>query len=210
MRGAGTPVEVGGFLVFPGLLSPAAQSHMMGEVERIWQAAPPIRPMTRWGKPMSVAMASAGRVGWTTDRKGYRYEPLQPGGAPWPAIPDGILDVWRQVTGLQVLPDSCLVNLYQDSARMGLHQDRDEADLRFPVVSISLGDDALFRIGGHERSDPTRSLWLHSGDVVVMGGAARLAFHGIDRIRQGSSALVSGGGRVNLTLRVAGPVGAAG
>lgn len=198
------PIELRGFLVHRGLLGPAAQAALMAEVAAIWQAAPPVRPVTRWGKQMSVAMTSAGRLGWTTDRRGYRYEPARPDGRPWPPIPAMLLDLWRRVTGLSVLPDSCLVNLYREGARMGLHQDRDEADFAWPVVSVSLGDDGLFRIGGISRGGRTESLWLRSGDVVVMGGAARLVHHGIDRTRPGSSTLVPGGGRVNLTLRVAG------
>lgn len=197
--------DVRGFLIHRGLLGPAAQAAVMAEVEAIWRAAPPVRPMTRWGKPLSVAMTSAGALGWTTDRRGYRYEPRQPDGRAWPPIPPMLMDLWRGLVGDAVLPDSCLVNLYRDGARMGLHQDKDEADFAHPVVSISLGDEGLLRIGNLERGGRTQSLWLHSGDVVVMGGAARLLHHGIDRIRQGSSALVPGGGRVNLTLRVAGP-----
>lgn len=199
------PLSVGGFLVYQEFLDVKAQAELMAEVESIWTAAPPVRPVTRWGKQMSVAMSSAGDLGWTTDRRGYRYEAHQPDGSGWPPIPDPLLHLWRTVTALDVLPDSCLVNLYQGNAKMGLHQDRDEADMRFPVVSVSLGDEALFRIGGTERTDSTQSIWLRSGDVVVMGGPARLAYHGIDRIRVGSSTLVPQGGRVNLTLRVAGP-----
>lgn len=199
------PLTIRGFAVHRGLLDAPAQAALMAAVRRIWVAARPVCPVTRRGKPMSVAMTSAGALGWTTDRRGYRYEPAQPDGRPWPPIPPLLLDLWQGVTGASVLPDSCLVNLYRDGARMGLHQDRDEADLRWPVVSVSLGDDGLLRIGNHQRGGATESLWLASGDVVVMGGAARLTHHGIDRIRPGSSGLVPGGGRVNLTLRVAGP-----
>lgn len=194
-----------GFVIHKSLLDPPAQAALMAEVERIWADAPPQRPVTRRGKPMSVAMTSAGTMGWTTDRRGYRYEARQPDGRPWPPIPAALLDLWGNVTGVPVPPDSCLVNLYRAGARMGLHQDRDEAELHWPVVSVSLGDDALFRIGNLERGGVTESVWLGSGDVVVMAGAARLIHHGIDRIRPGTSALVPGGGRVNLTLRVAGP-----
>lgn len=199
------PLTIRGFAVHRGFLDAPAQAALMAEVDRIWAAAPPVRPVTRRGRPMSVAMTSAGALGWTTDRRGYRYEPSQPDGRPWPPIPAMLLDLWGHVTGAALLPDSCLVNLYRDGARMGLHQDRDEADLRWPVVSVSLGDDGLLRLGNLERGGATESLWLQSGDVVVMAGAARLTHHGIDRIRPGSSALVPGGGRVNLTLRVAGP-----
>lgn len=199
-----------GVAVHRGGLDGDAQAALMAEVQAIWEAAPPVRPVTRWGRQMSVAMTSAGRLGWVTDRRGYRYEPAAPDGRAWPPIAPALLALWRDVTGLAVLPDSCLVNLYRGDARMGLHQDRDEAELDWPVVSVSLGDKALFRVGSIERGGRTESLWLQSGDVVVMGGAARLVHHGIDRICAGSSALVPGGGRVNLTLRVAGPTGSGG
>ena len=118
--------------------------------------------------PLSVAMTSAGALGWTSDRRGYRYEPRQPDGRAWPPIPARLLALWAEVTGAAVAPDSCLVNLYREGARMGLHQDRNEAELGWPVVSVSLGDAALFRVGGVERGGPTQSLWLNSGDVVVL------------------------------------------
>ena len=195
-----------GFALYRGWLDAPAQAAIMDDVRALWAAAPPVRPVTRWGKQMSVAMSSAGAVGWTSDRRGYRYSPVQPDGRPWPAIPSRLLMLWDALSGAPVPPDSCLVNLYRDGARMGLHQDRDEADFRWPVVSVSLGDEALFRIGNVQRGGSTESVWLQSGDVMVMGGDARLVHHGIDRIRPGSSRLVPGGGRVNLTLRVAGPV----
>ena len=147
-------------------------------------------------------MTSAGRYGWYSDRKGYRYADRHPSGVAWPPIPDSVMDVWRQVGDAVRGPDCCLVNRYHATARMGLHQDRDEADFRWPVVSVSLGDDAVFRIGGTTRGGPTERVVLRSGDVLVLGGAARLAYHGIDRILPGTSDLLAGGGRVNLTLRV--------
>lgn len=204
----GETLYLRGLVIHRGRLGMDAQVALMAAVKAIWAAAPPVRPVTRWGKPLSVAMTSAGALGWTSDRRGYRYEPRQPDGRAWPPIPAMLLDLWDRLAGGAAAPDSCLVNLYRDGARMGLHQDRDEADLTQPVLSISLGDDALFRVGGIERGGPTQSAWLHSGDVVVMGGPARLIHHGIDRVRAGSSALVPGGGRVNLTLRVAGPASA--
>ena len=151
---------------------------------------------------MSVQMSSAGRYGWCSDRLGYRYEPKHPNGNEWPAIPRSVLDVWDGVSETERQPDCCLINHYREKARMGLHQDNDEQDFAFPVVSISLGDDALFRIGGMDRKDKTESFWLSSGDVVVMGGEARLAYHGVDRIRFGTSTLLKNAGRINLTLRV--------
>lgn len=120
----------------------------------------------------------------------------------WPVIPDRLLELWHGVTGLQRQPESCLLNYFGPDAKMGLHQDKDEADFSFPVVSVSLGDDGLFRMGDTRRGGKTDSIWLNSGDVVVMGGAARLAYHGVDRIRFQSSRLLPKGGRINLTLRV--------
>ncbi len=179
-----------------------AQRLIVSDILAVCHAAPPFHPETRWGRKMSVAMTSAGRLGWVSDRRGYRYETRHPAGMEWPPIPPSVLAVWRDVTGLDRAPDCCLVNRYGEGARMGLHQDRDEGDFAWPVVSVSLGDDALFRIGGAERGGPTESIWLSSGDVCVLGGAARLAHHGIDRTRFGSSRLLPGGGRINLTLRV--------
>ena len=151
---------------------------------------------------MSVRMTAAGQFGWISDRAGYRYEARHPAGMPWPSIPEPVLAIWDALSGVDRQPECCLINFYGEGARMGLHQDKDEADFDFPVLSVSLGDDGLFRMGGAARSDRTQSLWLQSGDVVVMGGAARLAFHGVDRIRFGSSSLLAQGGRINLTLRV--------
>ena len=201
--GAGAGLTVRGAMLYPGLLDAPAQAALIEDLRAVVRAAPLYRPVTPRGQAMSVRMTAAGRLGWVTDRRGYRYEPRHPEtGAPWPPIPAAVLAIWRQVTGLTRDPDCCLVNFYGEGARMGLHQDRDEGDFSFPVVSISLGDDARFRIGGTGRSDPTESFWLRSGDVLVLGGAARLAFHGIDRTVFGSSTLLPQGGRINLTLRV--------
>lgn len=198
--------DVNGVAVWPGFLMPEAQAAMLADVLAVMAAAPPVHPVTRWGRSMSVAMTAAGAFGWVSDRRGYRYEGSQADGTLWPPIPARVLGVWEAVAGTDRAPECCLVNLYRGPARMGLHQDRDEADLSQPVVSISLGDDALFRVGGTERGGPTASVWLRSGDVAVLGGAARLAFHGVDRVREGSSDLLAGlvpaGGRINLTLRV--------
>ncbi len=195
-------LTVRGFKIFKEFLVGEAQTQLVGEVRKIVTAAPMFSPLTPYGKPMSVQMTSAGRLGWFADRLGYRYQATHPNGQAWPEIPDAVLQVWTEVTGLDRSPDCCLINFYHPNARMGLHQDKDEVDFDWPVVSISLGDDGLFRIGGTARKDPTESIWLKSGDVVVMGGEARLAYHGIDRIRGGSSTLLSNGGRLNLTLRV--------
>lgn len=193
-----------GFRIHKGYLGGKRQAVLLAALRDVARDAPFFRPTTARGRPMSVRMTSAGQVGWVSDRAGYRYEPRHPDGGAWPSIPGPVLDIWRDLSGVCLEPDTCLVNFYGDGARMGVHQDRDEANFDMPVVSVSLGDDALFRMGGIQRSDPTESVWLSSGDVVVMAGAARLAYHGIDRIRFGSSRLLPAGGRINLTLRVAG------
>ena len=205
-RPAGAAVpgrNIRGFALHGDLLGPAEQAALVEDLRGVIAAAPLFSPMTPYGKPMSVRMTSAGSLGWVSDRRGYRYSPLHPQGTPWPPIPERVLAVWRAVSGVQRLPDCCLINFYGEGARMGMHQDRDEADFAWPVVSISLGDDALFRIGNVERGGKTESVWLRSGDVMVMGGAARLAYHGVDRIAFGTSTLLRQAGRINLTLRVA-------
>ncbi len=194
--------DIRGFRWYPGLVGPEGQVAMVAALREVVAAAPLIRPVTPGGRVMSVRMTAAGRLGWVTDQRGYRYEPRHPSGVVWPAIPEAVLEVWRTVSGVAREPDCCLINYYGTGARMGLHQDKDEGDFSYPVVSISLGDEALFRMGGVERAEGTQSVWLRSGDVVVMGGAARLAWHGVDRVRHGSSPLLVQGGRINLTLRV--------
>ena len=195
-----------GFRLWPGRLDARAQAALLDEVSARLPAAPPYRPITPGGKPMSVEMTNFGPLGWVTDAGGYRYQATHPlTGRPWPDIPQRLLDLWTELADPQVPPDACLVNIYGAGARMGLHQDRDEADFSVPVLSVSLGDTAIFRLGGARRADPTRSLRLASGDVCRLGGSARLAHHGIDRVLTGSSQLIAGGGRINLTLRRARP-----
>ncbi|MCH8168454.1 MAG: alpha-ketoglutarate-dependent dioxygenase AlkB [Proteobacteria bacterium] len=195
--------EIMGFRLLPGFLARPAQEEMAAALRAVIAAAPPVRPVTRWGRPMSVRMTSAGRLGWVIERGHYRYVARHPEtGEPWPPIPPSVLAVWRAVSGWDGDPDCCLVNWYGEGARMGLHRDVDEGDFSAPVVSISLGDPARFRIGGTSRTDPTESVVLNSGDVVVIGGPARLAYHGIDRVMFGDDDLLPGGGRINLTLRV--------
>lgn len=197
-----TVLELRGFRIFKGFLDVAAQTEILSDIRGVATKAPPFSPMTPYGKPMSIQMTSAGKYGWFSDRSGYRYETHHPNGVVWPEIPDPVLGIWQQLVGDERLPDCCLINFYGEGTRMGLHQDRDEADFSWPVVSVSLGDDGLFRIGNQTKGGSTESIWLQSGDVVVMGGDARLTYHGIDRIRFGSSQLLPKGGRLNLTLRV--------
>ena len=193
-----------GFRFLPGFLDAAQQRALSQAVLAILEEAPPYHAeMPKSGQRMSVAMSNAGRFGWYSDRaQGYRYIESHPQtGKPWPAIPDAALAVWQALSGYPHPPECCLVNLYRGAAKMGLHQDRDEQDIAAPVVSISLGDAAIFRIGGTTRKGTTQSVRLSSGDVCVLGGNSRLAFHGIDRVLAGSSRLIPGGGRINLTLR---------
>lgn len=192
--------DLAGFLYWPGYLDLSTQRGLLAEIETALLEAPPFRPVTPGGRPFSVRMTNLGPLGWVSDRAGYRYQRTHPEtGRPWPPIPARLLALWTDLTGAPP-PDACLVNRYDAEARMGLHQDRDEADLLHPVLSVSLGDTAVFRIGPAE-GGATRTLKLSSGDVCALTGPARLARHGIDRLLPGSSSLVPGGGRINLTLR---------
>ncbi|OCX65758.1 alkylated DNA repair dioxygenase [Thioclava sp. SK-1] len=195
-------VTIRGFEHYSGWLTAGEQYAMVADLRKIVAQAPLMSPVTASGKPMSVRMTSAGSLGWVSDRSGYRYSPRHPSGMGWPAIPRSILAVWEAVAPGARAPESCLVNFYGPEAKMGMHQDRDETDFTQPVVSISLGDDGRFRIGNATRGGATETLWLRSGDVMVMGGAARLYYHGVDRIAPDTSLLLPKGGRINITLRV--------
>lgn len=201
-NGSSGLLTIRGFEIRKSYLNGAEQRELIEALRPVLKAAPLFSPKVPGGGQMSVRMTSAGRFGWYSDAKGYRYAETHPRGRPWPAIPAEVLAIWRDLTGLDREPDCCLLNYYGEGAKMGLHQDKDEADFSFPVVSISLGDDGLFRIGNRTRGGKTESVWLSSGDVVVMGGEARLTYHGVDRIRFKSSRLLPKGGRINLTLRV--------
>ena len=192
-----------GVAYFPGFLDRTAQEALRDEVLAILKVAPPLRPcMPRTGKPFSVLMSNCGSLGWVSDERGYRYQATHPEtGHPWPAIPSRLLAAFAAIAPGAPPPEACLINLYDPAARMGLHQDRDEEELVAPVVSLSLGDTALFRVGGLQRNAPTRSFRLASGDAMSLAREGRLAFHGVDRIIAGSSTLISEGGRINLTLR---------
>jgi alkylated DNA repair protein (DNA oxidative demethylase) len=193
-----------GVRYLPGYLDLAAQRALVDAIRAIVAEAPLYTPeMPKSGKPMSVRMTNCGELGWVTDRDGgYRYQALHPvSGRPWPPIPGQLLDIWRDLADFPLPPQACLVNFYTDTAKMGQHQDRDEKEFAAPVLSVSLGDDCLFRVGGTKRSDRTVSFRLRSGDVIILGGASRLAFHGVDRIYPETSPLLPKGGRINLTLR---------
>jgi DNA oxidative demethylase len=195
-------MEFNGFRLISGAIDAAGQAALVEEVLAAANVAPFYRPLTPSGKPMSVEQTSLGAHGWTTDRAGYRYEPVHPlTRQPWPPMPQSLLAIWARYAGDEAPPDSCLVNLYRGGAKMGQHTDSDEQDLAAPVLSVSLGDTAVFRLGGASRSDPTRTLRLNSGDVSLLAGPSRRFFHGVDRVLARSSRLVPGGGRISLTLR---------
>ena len=192
-----------GLRYFPGYLDRNAQKGLADTLREAVKISPLFQPvMPRTGRPFTVRMTNLGSLGWVSDRGGYRYQPVHPDtGKPWPPIPEMVLEIWRKLSGYAHDPEACLVNYYREGAKMGLHRDEDEDDFSAPVVSISLGDTAVFRIGGEERGGKTETLKLSSGDVLVMGGPSRLCYHGIDRVLSGTSSLLKDGGRINLTLR---------
>ncbi len=193
-----------GLRLLRGCLSPDQQKNLLNDIRDVAAAAPLFVPkMPRTGKPMTVRMTNCGPLGWVTDKeRGYRYQSTHPEtGKAWPDIPDMLIRLWKEHAGFDKPPEACLVNFYKTGAKMGLHQDRDEKNFEAPVLSVSLGDTCLFRYGGRDRKDPTRSFKLQSGDVLVMSGSSRMIFHGVDRIYPGTSALLKDDGRINLTLR---------
>jgi len=196
------PMETNGFILHPGALGPEDQAALVAEVFTAVESAPFYAAETPWGKRMSVLQTSFGPLGWVSDREGYRYADQHPvTGRSWPAMPERLSALWAQYADPDRPPDSCLINLYRGEAKLGLHVDSDEADLKAPVLGVSLGDTAVFRLGGCARTDPTRTVRLNSGDINLLTGGARNAYHGVDRILAGSSRLIPGGGRLNLTLR---------
>ncbi len=195
---------------YPTYFDKTAQKDLRNVLAVGLKTAPFFTPhMPRTGQPWSIAMSNCGALGWVSDKTGYRYQPRHPEtDAPWPPIPDALIGLWDNVTNYHAPPEACLINYYdKPRSKMGLHQDRDEQALEVPVVSLSLGDSAVFRMGVTNTKKRTRSMKLHSGDVFVFGGAARLNFHGVDRLMFGSSQLLKGhpafaaGGRINVTLR---------
>lgn len=197
-----------GMKLMPGFLDRAEQEALLEEIRLRTVEAPLFVPrMPKTGKPMSVRMTNFGTLGWLTDQKdGYRYQKTHPQtGKPWPTIPSRLLELWDDHADWPDPPEACLVNYYEPSAKMGLHQDRDEQNLVAPVLSVSLGDTCLFRHGGSSRNDPTQSFKLESGDVLLLSGPSRMIFHGVDRIYPGTSTLLKREGRINLTLRRVSP-----
>ena len=200
-----------GFKHYPGYFSPSEQAALIGAVKAGVSIAPFFVPrMPQTGQPMSVVMSNFGPLGWVTDKdRGYRYDPVHPKTKEaWPDMPKALLDLWEEVTDCPDYPEACLINWYREGNKMGPHIDNDEHEARAPVVSVSLGDPALFRIGGPKRGGPTKGLKLFSGDVVVMGGESRFCYHSVSKIFYGDSALVPRGGRINLTLRRVRPLAA--
>ena len=193
-------VVLHGFAVKPA-------SVLLAAIAEVAATAPFRRMVTPGGFEMSVAMTNCGTAGWVTDRKGYRYARLDPeSGKPWPALPPPLLalaDAAAAMAGyVGFVPDACLVNRYEPGARLSLHQDRDEADYRHPIVSVSLGLPATFQFGGLKRSDPVKKVPLRHGDVVVWGGPSRLVHHGVLTLKDGEHP-ATGRCRFNLTMRKA-------
>lgn len=192
-----------GFRHYPFYFDIHTQQILIKAVREGVAKAPFFQPtMPRTNRPMSVVLSNFGPLGWVADQRGYRYESSHPRtGQNWPPIPSLLLQLWQDMACYPVPPQACLINWYRKNARMGLHVDKDEIARHAPVISISLGDPALFKIGGLNRRDRTRSLKLFSGDVVVMAGQARHCYHGVSKVFYGESTLVAHGGRINLTLR---------
>jgi DNA oxidative demethylase len=198
-----------GFHFIRGYFDEARQRAIAVEVRDLLDVAPLFQQrMPRTGAPLSVKMSNAGDYGWVTDQdRGYRYQATHPEtGEHWPPIPKDLLNIWADTTAEQQPPNLCLINYYDAAARLGLHQDRGDSSLDAPVVSISLGDDAIFVLGGTTRKASLRRFDLRSGDLIWFGGPSRLVFHGVEHIRLGTSTLldavgVAKSGRINVTLR---------
>lgn len=197
-----------GVVFRPKAVSAALQQELLAAVSEIARGAPFQHPRTRGGGMTSAAMTNTGDAGWWSDAKGYRYITTQPGSdRPWPPMPDLFLEIVRlAVKGSpwpDFKPDACLINFYAPGAKMGLHQDRDEKDFAQPIVTISLGDDADWLIGGETRAAKTTAFLVQSGDAILMGPPGRLLFHGVRKIHPGTSPLGDLHGRISLTFRKA-------
>lgn len=204
----GLPEELGpGAVVLRGFAKPA-ETALLASLHEVIATAPFRHMVTPGGYRMSVAMTNCGRLGWVTDRTGYRYDSVDPeSGRKWPPIPDSFLRLATEAAaqagfaGFQ--PDACLINRYDPGARLSLHQDKNESDFGQPIVSMSLGLPAVFLFGGLSRADKPRRVQLTHGDVVVWGGPARLRYHGVMPLKVGDHPL-AGRNRMNLTFRKAG------
>ena len=197
-------MDIYGFDYFPNYYNRLEQEDLLNDIRHIIKEAPLITPiMPKTGKEMSVRQTNCGELGWVTDKEqGYRYQKNHPiTGKAWPDIPPSLQNLWQKLSGFPQPAEACLINFYAPQARMGMHQDKDEMELNAPVISISLGDSCLFRIGTTEKQGKTHSIRLNSGDVIMFGGEARLAYHGVDKIYHNTSTLLKVPGRVNLTLR---------
>ena len=202
-------MDIYGFDYFPNYYSRLEQEDLLNDIRHIVKEAPLITPiMPKTGKEMSVRQTNCGELGWVTDKEqGYRYQKNHPiTGKAWPNIPPSLQNLWQKLSGFPQPAEACLINFYAPQARMGMHQDKDEMELNAPVISISLGDSCLFRIGTTEKQGKTHSIRLNSGDVIMFGGKARLAYHGVDRIYPNTSTLLKVPHRVNLTLRRISPI----
>lgn len=196
-----------GLILRPEALDFAQQAALMAALAEVTALAPLARARTRGGLT-SAAMTNCGEVGWWSDTRGYRYTSTHPAtGKPWPPMPRAFADVVRRLMAgtpwPEFQPDACLVNFYEGGAKMGLHQDRDEQDFSQPIVTVCLGDDADFLIGGFARAEKATAMVVRSGDVLVMGGPSRMRFHGVRKIYPGTSPLPGVAGRYSLTFRKA-------
>ncbi len=203
-----TPALPEGFILLAGALSIETQRRVFGALERVLQAAPPVPTRTKGGGTTSAAMTNCGDAGWWSDARGYRYVPENPAtGRPWPPIPGDFMDIIHEVRvgspWPAFSPDACLINFYGPGAKMGLHQDRDEKDFSQPIFTVCLGDSADFLVGGFARANKTMAMKVRSGDVILMGGASRMRFHGIRKIYPDTSPLPAIKGRYSLTFRKA-------
>ena len=193
-----------GFLYKPAYFDRKAQEELIAAVRAAARGAAPFFQgyMPRTGQAIGVVGSNFGPLGWVADIQGYHYKKHHPKtGKPWPAMPQILHDIWEDLSHYPAAPEACLINWYREGDTMGMHVDRDEFAVNAPIVSISLGDPARYRIGGPQRGGKTHSLKLSSGDVVVLAGQARRCYHGVDKIFYGQSTLVPKGGRINLTLR---------
>lgn len=190
-----------GFEYFPNYLDRSMQEDLLNSIRKVVLKAPlfiPVMPGT--GKEMSVQMTNCGKLGWVTDKEiGYRYQSTHPKtNAPWPEIPSMLIKLWQELSQCSVDPEACLVNFYDQDARMGLHQDKDEFEPNAPVISISLGDSCLFRFGRETKGGKTHSVRLNSGDIIMFGGQSRFAYHGVDRLYAATSTLLKTSGRASI------------